>query len=361
MKGRVTRWIRASITILAVILLVAGVVGWSYEQIGRRVDRQLYPQVGRSIDIGGRTLNIYCSGQGSPAVVFEAGGAGNGYSWTLTQFKVAQFTQACWYDRAGAGWSDPPARPRTSTSATNDLHELLRRAGVSPPYVLVGASVGGEYARVYTAKFPSDVAGLVLVDSSHPDQNEPPAMKSAFNLMSPFRRQALCTALPVMSRFGILRFMLRPRPGFEQPKLVPENVDAVNHALSNRPLTSAIGAEQVCAATENGKVVPKGGTGNPELDDAARSAGGLGERPLIVLTAGQPFVPADPIGRRQAMEFHDVWVHQLQAQLATLSTRGRQIVLANSGHSTMAPEEIVKAVEKVVQEAQMPSSADAKK
>jgi len=79
--------------------------------------------------------------------------------------------------RAGVGWSDPPFAPRTSTSIANELHELLHRAGVAPPYVLVGSSIGGEYARVFTAKYPTEVAGLVLVDSSHPDQNEPPRAK----------------------------------------------------------------------------------------------------------------------------------------------------------------------------------------
>lgn len=345
---KLLRCIRIGAVIIIGMLVAAAFVGWMYEQAGRRRDRTLYSQIGHSIDIGGRALNIYCSGEGSPVVIFEAGGVGNGYSWAPTQPKVAQFTRACWYDRAGGGWSDPPSTPRTSQSVTADLHTLLQRAGIPPPYVLVGASVGGEYARVFTAKFPSEVSGMVLVDSSHPDQNEPPSMKSDFNLMSPFKRHALCTALPAMLRFGILRLMSRPRPGFVAPRLAPENARSVDRALANRPITIAAGLEQGCAATSNGRIVPTGGTGNPELDDAARSAGGLGDRPLIVLTAGQAFVPHDPVAIREAAEFHQVWVHQLQAQLAALSTHGRQVVLATSGHATMAPDEIVRAINEVV-------------
>ncbi|HEY6274672.1 MAG TPA: alpha/beta hydrolase [Terriglobales bacterium] len=354
MKARVARWNKVFAATLVLAPAAAALVGWTYEQVGRRRDRQLYPQIGHSIDIGGRSLNIYCSGIGSPTVVFEAGGNGGGFSWALVQPKVGEFTRACWYDRAGEGWSDPPSDARTSASVTNDLHELLKRANVTPPYVVVGASIGGEYVLVFTAKFPSEVAGMVLVDSSHPDQREPPSMKSSFNLMSSFQRQVHCTALPVMSRFGILRLMQRPRSGFRPPSLAPEHAADVSQVFRNRPVTVAMALEQVCAATKNGKFVPESGTGNPDLENAVRAAGGLGNLPLIVLTAGQQGPgPPDSVEAREVAEFHEVWVHQLQAQLASLSTRGRQIVVANSGHGINyeAPDAVINAVGDVVNEA----------
>ena len=129
-------------------------------------------------------------------MILESGGGGPGYGWVLVQPGIARFTRACWYDRAGEGWSDSPPAPRTSTTITNDLHELLQRAGVKPPYVLVGASIGGEYARIFTAKFPEDVAGLVLVDSSHPDQREPEIMKGPMNRIPVSVRRFICAARP---------------------------------------------------------------------------------------------------------------------------------------------------------------------
>src|SRR6267378_543727 len=172
------RSIKRVLKAIIVATALAALVGFAYEQLGRSLERKRLPsRVGRSIDVGGRTLNIYCSGEGSPAVVFESGGNDPGYEWVLVQPKVAKFTRACWYDRAGVGWSDSPFAPRTSTSIADDLHELLHRASVAPPYVLVGSSIGGEYARIFTAKYPTEVAGLVLVDSSHPDQHEPPRAK----------------------------------------------------------------------------------------------------------------------------------------------------------------------------------------
>lgn len=92
-----------------------------------------------------RTLNIHCAGNGGPAVVFESPGPGPGVVWK----EVAWFTRACWYDRAGEGWSDPGPFPRTSVAIATDLHTLLQRAGVPGPYVLVGASFGGLNVRVY--------------------------------------------------------------------------------------------------------------------------------------------------------------------------------------------------------------------
>ena len=109
--SRRTRIVLKSLALLIATTLVAGIV---YEQFGRRRDRARFPQIGRPVDIGGRTLNIFCSGAGAPPVIFESGGPGPGLEWEAFQPEAAKFTQACWYDRAGEGWSDPGPFPRTS-------------------------------------------------------------------------------------------------------------------------------------------------------------------------------------------------------------------------------------------------------
>ena len=327
------------------LLLLALITGFIYEQIGRSEDvRRLPRRIGQPVNVGGRTLNLYCSGQGSPTVVFEAGGNDTGYDWSLLQPKVAQFTRACWYDRAGVGWSDPPPSPRTSASVVGDLHELLGRAGVAPPYVLVGASIGGEYTRVYTGYYPQDVVGLVLLDSSHPDQREPAFMQSAFNLMSPGKRHLICAGLPLMARFGILRF-LAARVRGRSPSQSSEQLKILQ-SLNSRPVAMRVDAEQTCIATDNGRFVPASGTGNPELDNAARNAGTLGDRPLIVLTAGRYWAP--PGFEKQAAEYHEVWIHQLQATLAHLSTHGRQVVVDAYHNMDEAPDAVLNSIQEVV-------------
>src|SRR5579863_9730376 len=143
------KWLRRISYLFLTLLLLALLGGFTYEQVGRARDaRQLPPRVGRAVDIGGRTLNLDFSGQGTPTVILEPGGNSPGYAQLSLQAKIAVFTRACWYDRAGVGWSDAPSSPRTSASVVSDLHEALRRAGVLPPYVVAGGSVGGEYARI---------------------------------------------------------------------------------------------------------------------------------------------------------------------------------------------------------------------
>ena len=329
---------RIARALLGFLLLVA-LGGFTYEQIGRARDASRLPaRIGQAVDVGGgRTLNLCCSGQGSPAVIFETGGNAPGYSWAGIQQKVAEFTRACWHDRAGVGWSDPPPAPRTSASVAGDLHEMLQRAGVLQPYVLVGASIGGVYARIYTARYPNDVAGLVLVDSSHPDQHEPDFMLSPASRMSPRVKRVICLALPVMVRLGALRLAASRMSGGQRGTLAQ---------LEAQPKALEADSEQACAATADSNARPGSGTGNPELDNAARNAGGLGDRPLVVLTAGQYWAPA---GReKEAADYHEIWVHQYQASLARLSTRGRQVVVDAHHDMDEAPKAVVTAVRQVV-------------
>ena len=95
-------------------------------------------------------------------------------TWLDVQARAAEFTQVCSYGRAGYGWGDPDPSPRTSSEIARDLHTLLQKAGVQPPYVLVGHSIGGLYMQLYAATYPSDVSGMVLLDSSHEEQGRDP-------------------------------------------------------------------------------------------------------------------------------------------------------------------------------------------
>ncbi|MGO9083987.1 MAG: alpha/beta fold hydrolase [Candidatus Sulfotelmatobacter sp.] len=342
------KWVRRISYVFLTLLVLALLGGLTYEQVGRVRDaRQLPPRVGQAVDIAGRTLNLYCSGQGTPTVILETGGNSPGYEYLVLQSKMAAFTRACWYDRAGVGWSDPPSSPRTSASVVSDLHEALQRAGVLPPYVMAGGSVGGQYVRIYTARYPSDVAGLVLIDSATPDMHEPDFALAPINRMSGSTRHLICLALPAMARFGIIRFQAggerRPPP----PDFTPEQA-SVLVKLEAQPKAFRTDAEQACAATDEGRIVPREGSGNPDIDNAARNAGSLGVRPLVVLTAGRYWAPDG--FEKEAAEYHEMWVHQLQASLARLSTHGRQVIV-DAGHGMAeSPDSIVTAVRQVVDE-----------
>jgi pimeloyl-ACP methyl ester carboxylesterase len=125
------------------------------------------PPTGRLVDIGGRRLHVDCKGSGSPEVIVENGGAAFSFDWALVQPQIARFTRICTYDRAGYAWSDVGPEFDTFDQAAHDLHLLLAKAGVPGPYVLVGHSLGGMLVRFYQTKYPTDIVGMVLVDSSH--------------------------------------------------------------------------------------------------------------------------------------------------------------------------------------------------
>jgi len=341
-------WIRRISFVFLTLLVLALLGGFTYEQVGRARDAsQLPPRVGQAVDIGGRTLNLYCSGQGTPTVILEPGGNSPGYAQIWLQSKMAAFARTCWYDRAGVGWSDAPSSPRTSASIVSDLHEALHRAGILPPYVMAGGSVGGEYVRIYAAHYPTDVAGLVLVDSASPDMREPDFYLAPANRMSGNTRHLFCVALPVLVRFGVLRFVASRERRQPSPDFTAEQA-SVLAKLEAQPKAFKTDAEQACAATDQGRIVPRTGGGNPDIDYAVRNAGSLGDRPLVVLTAGKYWAP--PGFEKEAAEYHEVQVHQLQASLARLSTHGRQVVVDADHGMTQSPESVVIAVQQVVDE-----------
>jgi predicted alpha/beta hydrolase family esterase len=123
------------------------------------------------VDIGGRHLALRCSGKGSPTVILEAGLTASSLSWHFVQPGVAKFTRVCSYDRANLGQSDAVTGTRTAQDAVDDLDALLAAAKISGPYILVGASFGGHIVRLFAAQHPGEVAGIVLVDASHEDQD----------------------------------------------------------------------------------------------------------------------------------------------------------------------------------------------
>jgi pimeloyl-ACP methyl ester carboxylesterase len=124
---------------------------------------------GRLIDIGGYHLHIDIRGKGRPVVVLIAGSEAFSLDWALVMPKVSQFTTVCSYDRPGLAWSDPGPLPGSFDQDVYELHSLLEKAGLAPPYILVGHSIGGIIARFFERKYPDETKGLVLVDATSED------------------------------------------------------------------------------------------------------------------------------------------------------------------------------------------------
>jgi pimeloyl-ACP methyl ester carboxylesterase len=147
---------------LVVVLIVAGFV---YQCLGSRRDRLRYATEGRWIDIGGRRkLYLLEKGSSGPTVLFEAGIAATNLNWFHIQQTVSQFAATASYDRGGLGWSSKCRSARTPANIASELHQLLTKAGIKPPYVLVGHSFGGLVMRRFALDYPEEVSSVVLVD-----------------------------------------------------------------------------------------------------------------------------------------------------------------------------------------------------
>jgi len=305
---------------LLVLLLALG--GVLYENIAEARDRRFNPIPGKRFDVGGFKMHIDCVGNGNPTVVLDSGLGDTFLSWRKVQPQIAQFVRVCSYDRAGLGYSDPSPRPRTSKVIAEELHALLQAAGIAPPYVLVGHSLGGFNVRLYQSLYPKEVVGMVLVDASHPDQENrfPPELK---NMEGTWQREAefLAYATP----FGIPRLL-----GFCEDD--PNDRAAECNFHSSHEALAELKAF-------------------PESAQETAATGSLGDMPLIVLSH-DPDKPSSELSPEVAKPTNEAW-EKMQEELAHLSTRGTQTIARNSAHYIQndRPEIVINAVRKVVEEA----------
>ena len=319
-------------------LAALAVAGALYHLIGNARDAKKFPPPGRLIDVGGHRLHLFEMGAGFPAVIFDAALGGTSRSWALVQPEIAKLARTAAYDRAGFGWSDRGPRPRVTSRIVEELRTLLRKAEIPPPYVLVGHSFGGLAVHLYAAKYPQEVAGLVLVDAPFPRDwidlspiNQRKLRGGAFlcrrgvwicrlgigrlvaKLASRGKRNSARSTVTLMT-YGMLRGhedrllapLWRLPPELRGPLQMfwtqPKFYDALASQMDHMP-TSAREVE---------------------------SAGSLGDIPLITLTAG------DPTPERAAQ----------QEAIARLSSRGEHRVSSHPSHWTQLeePEFVIAAI-----------------
>lgn len=123
-----------------------------------------------TLDLGDRQVEFVLEGQGSPTVIFENGLDGTLGWWSKVVPEVAKQATVLAYNRPGYGRSTPPNTPRDGEHVVQELREFLQARGLKPPYLLVGHSLGGLYTQLFTRMYPEEVSGLLLVDSTHPQQ-----------------------------------------------------------------------------------------------------------------------------------------------------------------------------------------------
>jgi pimeloyl-ACP methyl ester carboxylesterase len=274
------------------------------------------PPPGKLVDVGEHRLHIYCLGsqRGSPAVLIEAGlGVSSSY-YHWIQANLARSTKVCTYDRAGLGWSDPSTRPRVLGDVVEQLHTLLDESGFERPFVLVGHSIGAIIMREYVARYPSDVVGLAFLDGSHPDQTRALGLENL--------------DLKAEAEQGISIYRLLVRSGLSRlydPALTPVKATFPKHIFAELQYTTDRSYFDTVLAEYDG-LAP--------YTDRPRPNDNFGDRPAVVIQAGETWDPATLPDNMDAVKVAAGW-SKLQQDTATLSTKGRYVVVKNANHMSL--------------------------
>jgi pimeloyl-ACP methyl ester carboxylesterase len=301
LRSRSGRWLLYPL----IGLLALASIGGGYETVREAADAKAYPIPGQLIDVGGYSLHLNCTGSGSPTVVLEPGaGEMSSYlGWVAPA--VAGDTRVCVYDRAGRGWSEPADTAQDATQIATDLHTLLQRGNVPGPYVLAGHSFGGLYVLTFAARYPDEVAGMVLVDSTAPASAAEPRAASpgdggSYDIMG--RVSALVST---SARLGLFRLYGQ----LEHGSLPPRSRDEARASSATASNVRSTIDEYI--------------QGNASMEQAA-SLGDLADKPLVVLTAGSGS------GATHSAAQND---------LATLSTNSAHRVIDGATHDSLISDE----------------------
>jgi pimeloyl-ACP methyl ester carboxylesterase len=300
MARRIMRWTGKAILWLVIALLVLAIVGAIYQTIATARAERAHPPPGKMIDVGDHRMHIDCVGQGSPTVVLDTALGAMSASWVRVQQEVSGTTRVCAYDRAGMGWSQSGPEPRDAKQVAGELHALLEGAGIDGPYVLVGHSFGGLYMQTYAARYPEEVAGVALIESSHPEQfSRLPEARNSYEQI-----KLLYTVASLLAPIGVVRlFNLSPAPP-ELPHQQRAQIAALN------PST-----RQVSTTAQEFRA-------SPQSTAQARSLRSLGDKPLAVVSAGTQ---------------SSGWL-ELQDDLATISPNSMHRVVKEATHTSVVYE-----------------------
>jgi pimeloyl-ACP methyl ester carboxylesterase len=345
----ILRWLWRGLLAVLLLTLLVTILALIVETIRERRDAERFPPRGEMIDIGGRSLHLDCRGDGWPAVVIDAGAQDWSTGWRRPQKALARSTRVCTYDRAGLGWSDPTPEPHDGAHMVEDLHRLLRAAGVEQPVVLVGHSLGGMLNRIYYDRFPEDVAGMVLLEPGDPDQ-----LDAMFEDLigesggEPALGAWVDGLASAAARLGLVRWMYR---NLWKDKGYPDEEVAETRALIARP-------RAVRALASTMRHMPVTGA----LTRRNRS---LGDIPLKVVYSSK----FDEYGTRFES---DEERHEFRAEsfafwneLVGLSSRGREpVMIDGANHMTMVRDDrywpqVVTVILEIVDEVREASTSGA--
>jgi len=319
--------VATTLFLITAVIFCSASTGYIYQTVATALDKHNYPPPGKLVNINGHRLHIQSVGTGSPTVVLEAGLCAMSSVWGWIQPEVAKFTRVVSYDRAGLGWSEPDNAPHTALHVARQLHDLLQTSGIESPYVIVGHSMGGLLVRMFADQYPDNVAGMVLVDASHPDQySQNPAIRRYMN--SGFQ---LLKKIPLLTKLGYVRitgFLNSQAEGLPARQRAEAEVFLSSHSHFNTTRNESSSWDSICAEV--------------------RCLRSFGNKPLAVLSAGRDLLPGSL---------------ELQGKLATLSSDSTHHVVKVATHVTLVTHRehamsVVDAIRQVVEKVRKTDNAD---
>ncbi len=325
--------------ILMAGIMLFGLLLWVNQKVEIRRLRNNFPAPGRLVNVQGRQMHLNCSGSKpapeAPTIVIDAGNASYSLDWSGIQHSLESTYRVCTYDRSGYGWSEPSASTRDADQIVEELHSLLRTAGETAPFLLIGHSLGGLHMQLFAARYPSEVAGVILIESPGTTIQNDAYRQFTIGLQRTMR---------FLTATGLLR-VLAPFMGSQALPAGAANLHGYEQEAYLQMLLDPRQYETALAENENLLISTN------QLEAALTGEHPLGDKPLIVLTSSLIDVPegSNPF-RTQRVPVEPQAIAQ-QTALANLSTRGVQHVVPNSGHLMQhdAPEAILAAVQEIAQ------------
>jgi pimeloyl-ACP methyl ester carboxylesterase len=300
------RWICECIAFSAaiVVFLTAG-ASTVFNALAIHHYRGIYPPQGRLYTVDGYKMHLYCTGEGSPTLVLDAGLGNDSLIWANVQPTLSKTTRVCSYDRAGFGWSDLQPGPRDAHRITDQLHALLTQAGIKGPIVLMGHSIAGLYIRDYAARYPQNLSGLVFVDGSTPLQED---------------------RFPAATKLGLLKAELE----LLQTKWlyvlgIPRVTGDCNIGAGFEISAGKMLSEDQCRAALF-IALEREDENFRQSGKETIHTGPFGDLPILIFSQDN-----HPSGSEPPSKVDDIW-DQMQEELKSLSTRSRRIIAKGSGH-----------------------------
>jgi pimeloyl-ACP methyl ester carboxylesterase len=304
------------------------------------VDDPVYIKPQQLVDVGGgRRLNLYCRGEGSPTVVFDSGLGDSTVAWALVQPAIAKKTRACSYDRAGLAFSDAARRPNDAKSDAEDLHALLHAAHVAPPYIMVGHSAAGMAVRVFADYYRDEVVGMVIVDGSHEDQSR------REEAIGPFRKAQWDASLKDTSCQDAAKngSIAKDDPVYKKCVIDEAIEPRYSQTIKDAVLKYAATLKwQLANASE------KKGVFDASADETRATRKNFGGMPIIVLTHAPHPGPKD--WTQALQDRHTLVWEDMHNEVAAMSTHGINEIVPRSGHYIQydRPEIVIDAIEQAM-------------